>query len=84
MKLKLIAIRDRQLDAYMQPFAMQSLGQAIRGFRDEINNPQSELYKHPEDYDLYHLADFNQEDGIIKVLDRPTQIAIGSNLRETK
>lgn len=83
-KLHILAIRDRQLDAFISPFPMQSLGQGIRGFRDEVNNPQSDLHKHPEDYELYHIADFDQNTGTIVALERPQQIAIAANLIETK
>lgn len=81
--LKIIAVRDRQLNAFMRPFAAQSLGQAIRSFRDEVNNPQSDLNKHPEDYELYHIADYDEATAAIVQSDPlPAQIAIASNLIE--
>lgn len=84
-QLKICAIKDRQLDSFITPFPMQSLGQAIRGFRDEVNNPQSDLHKHPEDYELYHIADFDQDTGALVQTDAlPKQIAIASNLIERK
>lgn len=81
MQQLIIAVRDRQLNAFMRPFTAQTAGQAIRSFRDEINRPDSELNRHPEDYELYRLGTFNEQTGEIKSED-PQQIALASNLIE--
>lgn len=77
----IVAVKDRQLNAFMKPFACQSLGQAIRAFRDEVNNPQSELNKHPEDYELYEVGTWDEIHGALTGA-KPNQIAIASNLVE--
>lgn len=82
-KLQLLAVKDRQLNAFMRPFAAQTIGQAIRSFRDETNNAQSEINKHPEDYELYHLGEFEEENGVIIGI-TPKQVALATNLIERK
>lgn len=77
------AVRDRQLDAFMRPFAAQSRGQAIRSFSDETNRADSELNRHPEDYELYELGSFNDDTGELTAT-KPVSIAIASNLIERK
>lgn len=80
-----MAVHDRQLNAFMRPFVAQSVGQATRSFRDEVNNPGSDLNKHPEDYALYKLAEFDENNGHINVLhEGPLQVALASNLIERK
>lgn len=78
--LKVVAIRDRAIDAFGQPAFVPTLGAAVRGFGDEVNNRESALNAHPEDYDLYHLADFDNESGKFQQLEQPRQIAIGKDL----
>lgn len=79
--IKVVAVRDRKLGAFLRPFTVPSLGVAIRGFQDELNRPDGEMHKHPDDYDLYHLADFNEDTGeFIQSQDSPTQIAGGGQL----
>lgn len=78
--MKVLAIRDRQLNAFMQPFFAPTIGTGIRAFADMLNDKQSEPAKHPEDYDLYHLADFDTTTGQFTTQERPTQVAIGTNL----
>lgn len=83
----IIAVYDRQLDAYMRPFTAQSAGQAIRSFSDEVNRTESELNKHPEDYELHKLAEWDENSGKIwAAIEGPEQLAIASNLieRQTK
>jgi len=83
--IKIYAIRDRALDAYNRPFFLQADGAAIRAFQDEINNKESELSKHPDDYDLYTIGSFDDNKGVISAHE-PLQIAIGKQLvyRENK
>lgn len=82
MKMIMVAIKDRALNAYMRPFFAQTRGQAIRMFNDEINNEQSPMFKHPDDYDLYYLATWDDTDGQIHEQDE-LQLAIGKNAKLT-
>ena len=79
MKLFLICVRDRAINAFLKPFFLTHLGGAERAFADEVNNPQSELNKHPEDYDLFQLGTFDDGTGLFEV-GVPRQISIGKNV----
>lgn len=80
----LVAILDRALDAYGRPFAVPAIGAAIRSFQDEINNTESPMNKHPEDYDLYQLGMYDDTTGRIHSADEPKQLAIGKQMLVTK
>lgn len=83
MELQIFAIRDRQLNAYMQPFFAPTPGAASRSFRDLVNEKGHELNKHPEDYELWHLGAFNDQDASFKNGEGfPRQIALAINLIE--
>lgn len=79
--LQIFAVRDRQLDAFMQPWCGQSIGQAIRMFTDEVNNKEGQMHKHAADYDLYHIGEFNNGH-LAQTTEQPKLIAIGANVRE--
>lgn len=80
MKLQICSVHDRALDAYMRPFFAQTIGQAIRIFNDGVNQKDTEMYAHPDDYDLYHLGEFDDQAGTCTNLaEGPKQIAIGKN-----
>lgn len=87
MKLKLFAIYDRALTAYMQPFGAQSAGAAIRAFGDGVNDPAHVMNKHPEDYELWYLGDFDDQTGTFDNHDRAKsnpQIATGKNMIQAR
>jgi len=81
MELLAFSIKDRALAAYMRPWFAVTTGQAIRMFTDELNRHDSEMFKHQDDYDLYHLGSFDEETGKMKPIDTPMQIAIGKHLK---
>lgn len=51
-----VSCYDKATDAYMRPFFMMTRGQAIRAFTDEVNHPESDVGKHPEDYALFQVG----------------------------
>lgn len=65
---QVFAVRDRALDAFMQPFFVQSTGVAVRSFSDEVNRPESPMNAHPDDYDLYCIGDYDESTGKINPL----------------
>lgn len=76
---KIYAIRDSKMEAFNRPFVLPADGAAIRAFQDEINNKDSELSKHPEDYDLYCVGLWDEETGIISE-GKTDRIATGESL----
>lgn len=80
-KLVVVSVRDRAADAFMNPFVVPSLGMAIRSFSDEVNNPQGQMFAHPDDYDLYVLGMFDSDSGKFEVSeDMPKQVSIGKQM----
>lgn len=81
MRYKVLAIRDRAIDSYGQPFYSTSTGGAVRSFSDEINraDANNQLYKHPEDFDLFLLGEFDDQTGEFDTV-RPAQVAVGKDL----
>lgn len=78
--LAVVAVRDRALDAFMRPFFVPSVGMAIRSFQDEVNRADKEnaIYNHPEDYDLFHIASFDEDTGVfVNTPGGVKQLAIG-------
>jgi len=82
MRYKIVAIRYRAADVFNTPAFVPSVGVAIRSFSDAVNrsDTNNELFKHPEDFDLYLLGEFNDEDGSFEVT-RPSQISIGKDVK---
>lgn len=83
MRYKIVAVRDRALDTFGVPVFVAALGGAIRSFGDEIQRPgtpdrPNPFYDHPDDYDLYLLGEFDDQEGEFST-QRPSQIAVGKD-----
>ena len=61
MKLIVCSVKDRAADAFGRPMFVPSQGVAIRSFSDELNrnDPENQLYNHPDDFDLYDFGTFD-------------------------
>jgi len=64
-RLHLVTVFDRALSAYLRPFAAASLGVAIREFGEECKRPDSPLNKHPADYSLWKVGEFDDQTGAL-------------------
>lgn len=84
MKLFIVSVRDRAVDAFGTPFFAQAVGQALRSFTDEVQreSPDNSLNRHPEDYDLYLLGSFDTDHGTFTCDGPPKMIAVGKELRK--
>lgn len=63
MKLQVYAVKDLKVCAYMQPFMQNAKGQALRTFGDTVADKTTMFSKHPEDFELYHIADYDDATG---------------------
>lgn len=69
MRLFAVCVRDSAADAFHAPLFFPAVGMAERWFKDECRSPQSDLAKHPSDYELYLVGFFLTEDGSLSVDD---------------
>lgn len=74
MLLKAYSIRDAKGEFYSPPFYKHTHGEAEREFVQLIRDPKSQPNQFPEDYDLYHLGEYDNVKGFFKSLDTPQHI----------
>lgn len=80
MKLFIVCIRDRAIDGFSNPFFVPAIGAGVRSFKDEVNRAESPMYSHADDYDLYHLGEFETDSGLFTT-DNPRMIAVGKDMK---
>jgi len=61
MKVRVFSIYDSKTEAYMKPFLLQTKGHALRAFQDLVNDGQSLISKHPNDFSLFEIAEYDEE-----------------------
>lgn len=63
MIYQVFAVKDDKAAAFALPFFMPRMEVALRGFRDACQNTEHDMYRHPEDYSLYCLGEFDDNLG---------------------
>lgn len=79
---KLFSVYDSKTEAYGVPFAMITKGEALRGFADVANDPQTQICKYPGDFTLFELGEFNELNGMFNIYE--TKINLGTAIEFKK
>lgn len=69
------AVFDRKAEMYSQPFLEIKDGTAIRAVQDiVINNKDHAFAKHPSDFSLHRLGEYDEATGVITGKNKPEKI----------
>lgn len=79
MKLEVFSVRDMKAEAFLQPFFVQTVGAALRAFGDAVDKEDSPFHKHPEDYVLYQIGEYNDADGSLVSISPVKMLACASD-----
>lgn len=60
---KVFTVYDEKSEAYLQPFFLDTVGQAIRAITDCVSDPNHQFCRHTSDYTLFQLGDFDDSTG---------------------
>lgn len=83
MKLVVCSVRDSAVNAFMPPFFSRHLGEAMRSFGDLVRDPQSNVSRHPVDFQLYLLGEYDDTTGLI-TSQEPQRLAGATEFLEEK
>lgn len=61
--LNVVGVKDVRLNTFHQPTCVQHTAGMVRAFGDMLRDPNSDVAKHPEDYELYLLGTFDPDTG---------------------
>lgn len=75
MKTEMFVIYDNKARAYNKPFYMLNADCAVRTFRDLANDPASEISKNPEDYSMFHIGTYDDENATCEMHPSPLHVA---------
>jgi len=76
MILEIFSVYDSKAEAYMTPFFMQSVGQALRSFIDASEDTNTQLSRHPEDFTLFHIGKWDDDTCTINMLKTPVSLGL--------
>jgi len=79
--LFIFTIFDSKANAYLQPFFSVNSDTARREFHKAINQ-DGQFNAYAEDYSLFLLGSFDQDEGFLDIEDSPQHVVNGITLRE--
>lgn len=81
MTLRIFSIFDSKAEVFSAPFFMATAGEAIRAFKDLVNDSQSTVSRHPGDYRLMCLGTFDNHSGLIST-EQQDSFGFGSDYKD--
>lgn len=68
MILKVFAVYDSKALLYDRPFFVNTVGSAVRAFSDAVQDKNAVFAKHPGDYQLYEIGNYDDCSGLLTAL----------------
>lgn len=65
--MKLFTIFDVRSESFSPVLGYPARGAALREFVDQTREPQSSIAKHPGDFILFEIGEFDQSTGVLSV-----------------
>lgn len=84
MILKIFSVFDNKAEAFARPFFVNTTGAAVRAFSDEANRADSDLCKHPQDFGLFELGEFDDATGLFTMPQAPKHLGLAAMFKENK
>lgn len=76
---KVLSVYDCKAQMYSGPIFVVAVGVGVRAFADAVNDNQLEFSKHPTDYILFEIGDWDDNTGEFKNCVPPHQLGVGAD-----
>ena len=78
MNLVAAALYDRKAAFYSTPHFFENIAVAKRSASEILNNPNSQVHHHPQDYDLVYVGLYNKSKGELIPVEKDTLLNFGT------
>lgn len=80
----IVSLKDTAARVFGVPFVVQAAAQAVRSLRDEVNSKEStsDVCKHPDDFELYEVAQFDEHSGAVAAHEAPQLLCRAKDLKD--
>lgn len=84
VNLQAFSIRDSKAELWIQPFFSPTIATACRQFGEVCNEPNENFHKHSDDYTLFHIGTFDQDEGTFTPLSSNTNLGLATSFLTSK
>lgn len=75
MKQNIYTVLDQKAGAYLAPFFMLNDGMAVRTIENCLFDKDHQFFRHPEDYLLYKIGEYDDLQGLIYGTNEPQLVS---------
>jgi len=75
MIIKMFSLYDSKAECFGPPFFIETTGQAVRALMDYVNNPETMVSRHPEDFVMYEIGEYDNQKG--EVINKNPHVLVG-------
>lgn len=79
---KLISLYDRATESFAPVMTVNTRNEAIRSFKQAVNDPQTPISINPTDYELHEIGSFDDQTGQIIPRAKTEVFARGEDFKE--
>jgi len=83
-KLQIYSVQDQRANIFHAPFFVRTHGEAERTFQQVVNDDKTQVGQYPEDFNLYHIGEYDDGTGKISPLDTPKHIIKAIALKQSR
>lgn len=74
--MKVLTVYDSKAEAYLPPFYMRTTAEAVRAYEATSNDPESNMCRYPEDYTLFEIGEWEDNQGIITMYETKKSLGL--------
>lgn len=82
MKLQVMCAYDSKARAFLMPFYTSQVAVGVRSFAEAANTPTHQMYHHPEDFTLFHLGTFDDDNATFEFLQPYVNLGLAAQYKE--
>lgn len=82
MIVKVFSLYDSKAKMFGPPFFMQTRGMAVRALSDLVKDSQSMVCRHPDDFVMYQIGEFNDQDAVFKNQNPHELVSMASDFKK--
>lgn len=82
-KAKMYLLKDEKSNSYGYPFTAKTRGLCIRDIQDELAGGQRIWAKHPQDFSLFEIGDYDELTGQIELYETKNCLGLLQDFRQS-
>lgn len=79
--MRLYSVYDSKTESYSSPLTCKSHGEALRQFADVANDNNSNISRHPGDFSLFYIGDYDELRGTVCPLEANVNLGCAIELK---